>query len=94
MKMVDEKAQEDARFGAMRGGGGGMGGGGGGGGGGFGGEEVMLIQVPNNCVGGIIGRGGETIRRIQDDSGCNVQASTRPSVQALTGAGCGLSCTS
>ena len=36
------------------------------------GEDTMQILVPNRTVGLIIGRGGETIRDIQEKSGCHV----------------------
>ena len=63
------------------------GGGGGGGGGGYGGstpgggppqaalkegEECIQIMVPDRTVGLIIGRGGETIRDLQERSGCHI----------------------
>ncbi|KAJ3039331.1 hypothetical protein HDV00_012324 [Rhizophlyctis rosea] len=58
------------------GGGGGYGGGGGvyGGGGGMGGSGATMItvEVPHNKVGLIIGRGGETIHSLQDQSGAKI----------------------
>jgi len=36
------------------------------------GEETMQIMVPDRTVGLIIGRGGETIRDLQERSGCHV----------------------
>ncbi|KAH0563286.1 hypothetical protein GP486_002141 [Trichoglossum hirsutum] len=36
------------------------------------GEDTMQIMVPDRTVGLIIGRGGETIRDLQDRSGCHV----------------------
>ncbi|KAI4600430.1 hypothetical protein KJ359_000785 [Pestalotiopsis sp. 9143b] len=36
------------------------------------GEDVMQIMVPDRTVGLIIGRGGETIRDLQERSGCHV----------------------
>ncbi|KAI1388455.1 uncharacterized protein F4822DRAFT_247412 [Hypoxylon trugodes] len=36
------------------------------------GEECMQIMVPDRTVGLIIGRGGETIRDLQDRSGCHI----------------------
>lgn len=36
------------------------------------GEDSMQIMVPDRTVGLIIGRGGETIRDLQDRSGCHV----------------------
>jgi len=29
----------------------------------------MIIEVPNDCVGLVIGKGGETIKKLQDESG-------------------------
>lgn len=60
------------------GGGGGVGGGGAGGGGG---DKVNdVIYVPSDAVGMIIGKGGETIREMQNVTGCkiNVTQSTGP----------------
>ena len=36
------------------------------------GEDAMQIMVPDRTVGLIIGRGGETIRDLQEKSGCHV----------------------
>ena len=36
-------------------------------------EEEVAMDVPNNIVGSLIGRGGENIQNIQRDSGCHVQ---------------------
>ncbi|VDO94038.1 unnamed protein product, partial [Soboliphyme baturini] len=36
---------------------------------------IEQYQVPDNCVGLIIGRGGENISAIQNDSGCRIQMS-------------------
>ncbi|KAI1869106.1 uncharacterized protein JN550_006093 [Neoarthrinium moseri] len=36
------------------------------------GEDVMQIMVPDRTVGLIIGRGGETIRDLQERSGCHI----------------------
>jgi len=36
------------------------------------GREVKRIEVPIHCVGMIIGRGGETIRRIKSESQCSI----------------------
>jgi far upstream element-binding protein len=50
---------------------GGAGGGGGGGGGGF--DKVNdVIYVPSDAVGMIIGKGGETIREMQNSTGCKI----------------------
>ncbi|TDZ38493.1 Far upstream element-binding protein 2 [Colletotrichum spinosum] len=60
----------------------GMGGGGGGGGGGSGGGDKIhdAIYVPSEAVGMIIGKGGETIRDMQNGTGCkiNVAQSSGP----------------
>jgi far upstream element-binding protein len=55
--------------------GGGRGGGGGGGlGGGGGSNHVEFpLPVPQDMVGRVIGRGGETIRRLQEESGARIQ---------------------
>lgn len=48
--------------------------GGGGAGGGGGGNQVEFhLPVPQEMVGRVIGRGGETIRRLQDESGARIQ---------------------
>jgi len=42
---------------------------------GWGGDSrgnALRIDVPNNCVGRIIGRGGSRIRELQDDSGARI----------------------
>ncbi|KAF8971012.1 hypothetical protein BGZ46_010355 [Entomortierella lignicola] len=53
--------------------GGGGGGGGGGNGGGYGrGGTTATIQIPSTKVGLVIGRGGETIRDLQDRSGARI----------------------
>ncbi|GAB9471450.1 Splicing factor 1 [Globisporangium polare] len=57
-----------------RGGHGGGGGGGGGGGyGGGGGGSVIYMQVPNDRVGVVIGKRGETIKGIQDRNAVRIQ---------------------
>jgi len=61
------------------GGGGGVGGGGGGGGGGSGwpsagpGDKVECVMVASNKVGLVIGKGGETIKSINQSSGAHVE---------------------
>ena len=37
----------------------------------------MIIAVPNDCVGLIIGKGGDTIRHLQQKSGCKIQVAKR-----------------
>jgi far upstream element-binding protein len=56
------------------------GGGGGGGGGGAGDKITDAIYVPSDAVGMIIGKGGETIREMQNVTGCkiNVAQSSGP----------------
>ncbi|KAI9824554.1 MAG: hypothetical protein M1832_001643 [Thelocarpon impressellum] len=57
---------------------GGLGGfGGGGGGGGFGGGDRIndSIRVPSEAVGMIIGKGGETIKDMQNTTGCKINVS-------------------
>ena len=57
-------------------GGGGGGGSGGGGGGGGGPDKVNdSIYVPSDAVGMIIGKGGETIREMQNITGCKINVS-------------------
>ncbi|KAF9184162.1 hypothetical protein BGZ51_003526 [Haplosporangium sp. Z 767] len=65
------------------GGGGGYGGGGsygmGGGGGGYGrGGTTSTMQIPSTKVGLVIGRGGETIRDLQDRSGARIAVTPSP----------------
>jgi hypothetical protein len=69
----------------------GYGGGGGGGGdshygptGGAGQEETEEVQVPQNMVGLIIGKGGENIQRMQQQSGCSVQVAKDPGMPGDT----------
>uniref|UniRef100_A0A8B9GYT1 Far upstream element (FUSE) binding protein 1 n=1 Tax=Astyanax mexicanus TaxID=7994 RepID=A0A8B9GYT1_ASTMX len=50
-----------------------MGGGGGGGGGGAGGGEGLDVPVPRFAVGIVIGRNGEMIKKIQNDTGVRIQ---------------------
>jgi far upstream element-binding protein len=54
------------------GGGGGMGGGGGGGGGGGAGGGFFEMMVPGHKVGLIIGKGGEMIKQLQEQSGAKI----------------------
>merc|ERR1712173_102602 len=74
--------------GAMMGGGGPPMGGGGGGGGfnpmGGGGSATIEFMIPGTKVGIIIGKGGETIKQLQEEFGCKmmvVQESNQPSQQ-------------
>jgi predicted PilT family ATPase len=39
--------------------------------------NAMVITVPNDCVGLIIGKGGDTIRQLQQKSGCKIQVAKR-----------------
>ncbi|KRX78262.1 Far upstream element-binding protein 2 [Trichinella sp. T6] len=43
-------------------------------------DSVIIdhLEVPDSCVGLIIGRGGESINQIQSESGCRVQMSQTP----------------
>ncbi|XP_011422132.2 far upstream element-binding protein 3-like isoform X4 [Crassostrea angulata] len=72
-------------MGGMDGNGGGFGGGGGGGGGGMGnggGQTVVEMMVPGNKVGLVIGKGGETIKQLQERAGVKmvmIQDSNIPS---------------
>ena len=61
----------DDRSGSSYGVGGGSGGGGGGGGGS--GNTSVVVRVPNTAVGTIIGRGGETIKRLQQMTNARIQ---------------------
>ena len=66
-----ERAEGNSRGG---GGGGRMGGGGGGGGPGPGGHmDTCDFPVPGAKCGLVIGRGGETIRALQQETGCHIQ---------------------
>lgn len=38
---------------------------------------AIIIAIPNECVGLIIGKGGETIRHLQVRSGCKIQVAKR-----------------
>ena len=68
-QMVNDILRESASAG-----GGGVGGGGSGRGHGGGGASVELdVPVPMEMLGRVIGRGGETIRRLQEESGARIQ---------------------
>jgi rRNA processing protein Krr1/Pno1 len=41
-------------------------------------KNARIVPVPNDCVGLIIGKNGETIRRLNRESGCKVQIAIRP----------------
>ena len=72
LQMVNDILRESAIGGS--GGGGGGGGGSRGGGGSGGGASVELdVPVPAEMLGRVIGRGGETIRRLQEESGARIQ---------------------
>jgi len=36
-------------------------------------KNARIIPVPNDCVGLIIGKNGETIRRLNREAGCKIQ---------------------
>lgn len=38
---------------------------------------AVIIAIPNECVGLIIGKGGETIRHLQVRSGCKIQVAKK-----------------
>lgn len=64
-----------------------MGGGGGFGGGGMGGGrggETIEVAVPNQAVGLVIGRGGSTIKSIQDRTGANIQVPKGPDADDMS----------
>ena len=35
-------------------------------------EDAFIIPVPNNCVGLVIGKAGETIRQLKENSGARL----------------------
>lgn len=40
-------------------------------------KNAYIIPVPNECVGLIIGKGGETIRQLQQESGAKIQVAKK-----------------
>lgn len=36
-------------------------------------RNARILPVPNDCVGLIIGKNGETIRRLHRETGCKIQ---------------------
>jgi len=89
--IIEEMVQERARLNDNRGGGGGGGGGFGGAAGANAagqaaqlqralseGQALVTVAVPNNDVGLIIGKGGMTIRSIQERSAANIQIPQSP----------------
>ena len=38
---------------------------------------AVIIAIPNECVGLIIGKGGDTIRHLQVRSGCKIQVAKK-----------------
>jgi far upstream element-binding protein len=36
-------------------------------------KNARIVPVPNDCVGLIIGKNGETIRRLHRETGCKIQ---------------------
>ncbi len=91
-EQVDEAQQERSRPRPGPGGGGGgghYGGGGGSTGSDYGFAATLTVQVPSEKVGLIIGRGGSTIRAIQDRTGANVmipsaQQGDDPHIRTIT----------
>eukprot|EP00826_Nyctotherus_ovalis_P064844 TRINITY_DN951_c0_g1_i1.p1 TRINITY_DN951_c0_g1~~TRINITY_DN951_c0_g1_i1.p1 ORF type:complete len:486 (-),score=157.97 TRINITY_DN951_c0_g1_i1:177-1634(-) len=43
--------------------------------------SARILKVPDDCVGLIIGKGGETIRRLQQDSGAKIQVAKKEIAQ-------------
>jgi rRNA processing protein Krr1/Pno1 len=41
-------------------------------------KNARIMPVPNDCVGLIIGKNGETIRRLNRESGCKIQIAVKP----------------
>lgn len=41
-------------------------------------KNARILPVPNDCVGLIIGKNGETIRRLNRESGCKIQIAVKP----------------
>lgn len=77
-QLVFELIGDKGSFGGRGGGGGGGGGGGfnhgGMGGGGPGGDTTELnVFVPKSAVGVVIGKGGDMIKKIQNETGCKLQ---------------------
>ena len=70
LQMVNDILRESA---IGSGGGGGASRGGGSGGGGGGSSVELDVPVPVEMLGRVIGRGGETIRRLQEESGARIQ---------------------
>lgn len=64
---------------------GGSGGGGGGGGGGGPDKITDTIFVPSDAVGMIIGKGGETIREMQNNTGCKINVAREDSPASASG---------
>lgn len=40
-------------------------------------RNARILPVPNDCVGLIIGKNGETIRRLHRETGCKIQVNNR-----------------
>lgn len=40
-------------------------------------QNAYIISVPNECVGLIIGKGGEIIRQLQQESGAKIQVAKK-----------------
>jgi far upstream element-binding protein len=77
LEIVDSDSRNGNNAGAARGGRPDSYGGGGGGGGGGGAPDKVndSIYVPSDAVGMIIGKGGETIREMQNMTGCKINVS-------------------
>ncbi len=71
MDLITEKELESMQHGGFEGGNGNEFGGGGMGGGG--GKNSMDIRVPRTAVGVVIGKGGDMIKKIQQETGARVQ---------------------
>ena len=79
-EIVNELINDDKANGGGGGGGGGLNWRGGGGGGGFGGggygggsKGAVDIPVPRACVGVVIGKNGDMIKKIQQESDARIQ---------------------
>jgi far upstream element-binding protein len=76
-ELIDQATNDRGRGGGRRRdmdfNGGGYGNGGGGGGGGYGGQDETMYTVPADKCGLVIGKGGETIREINRQSGAHVE---------------------
>eukprot|EP00362_Geleiidae_sp_MMETSP1317_P000609 CAMPEP_0201284866 /NCGR_PEP_ID=MMETSP1317-20130820/87472_1 /ASSEMBLY_ACC=CAM_ASM_000770 /TAXON_ID=187299 /ORGANISM="Undescribed Undescribed, Strain Undescribed" /LENGTH=81 /DNA_ID=CAMNT_0047606833 /DNA_START=192 /DNA_END=437 /DNA_ORIENTATION=+ len=46
--------------------------------------DAYLIPVPNDCVGLVIGKGGDMIKRLQSESGARIQVAKESAPGAAT----------